>query len=297
MVELLGRERRVGGVDHHVAVARGFDQHGVRLHEVALGLDPAEVLGEGARVGQTLLVGAERQPVAEPLDIGAVGQKSHLPDFAQQFGVVAVAHRGGHLLHHPLAHAVDEQVGAAVDQDRGFEPVLPVIVVGEPPQRGFDAAHDHRRVWVEPFEDARVGLDGVVGAEARRAARGVGVVAAQPLVGRVVVDHRVHRAGRHAEEETRRAELAEIAQVVAPVGLRNDGHAVALGLQQAADDRGAEGRMVDVGVAREEHDVHRVPAPLAGLLEGGGQKSHVIGSLRYYGFRFVTAVIPAGCRP
>ena len=253
----------------------------MRLHEVALRLDAAEIFGEGVRVGRALLVGVQQQPVFEPVDVGAVGEERHLPEFAQQLGVVAVAHRRGYLLHDALAHAVDQQVGTTVDEDRGFERILPVVVVGEPPQRRFDAAHHHRRAGIEPFEDAGVGLDSVVGAEARRTARGVGVVAAQTFVGRIVVDHRVHGPGRHGEEEARRAELAEIAQVVAPVGLRNHRYAVTFCFEQAADDRRAESRMVDVGVAREENDVHRIPAPLAGLLTVVGRKAIEIGCFRF----------------
>ena len=294
-VEFFGRERRVGGVDHHVTVARGFDQYAVRLHEVALRLDAAEIFGEGVRVGRALLVGVQQQPVFEPVDVGAVGEERHLPEFAQQLGVVAVAHRRGYLLHDALAHAVDQQVGTAVDEDRGFERILPVVVVGEPPQRRFDAAHHHRRAGIEPFEDAGVGLDSVVGAEARRTARGVGVVAAQTFVGRIVVDHRVHGPGRHGEEEARRAELAEIAQVVAPVGLRNHRYAVTFCFEQAADDRRAESRMVDVGVAREENDVHRIPAPLAGLFDCGRQKSHRDRLFSFYGFRSASVRCGVSC--
>ena len=165
--------------------------------------------------------------------------------------------------------------------------------MGEPSQRRFDAAHHHRRAGIEPFEDAGIGLDSVVGAEARRTARGVGVVAAQTFVGRIVVDHRVHGPGRHGEEEARRAELAEIAQVVAPVGLRNHRYAVTFCFEQAADDRRAESRMVDVGVAREENDVHRIPAPLAGLLDCGRQKSHRDRLFSFYGFRSASV---AECR-
>ena len=124
----------------------------MRLHEVALRLDAAEIFGEGVRVGRALLVGVQQQPVFEPVDVGAVGEERHLPEFAQQLGVVAVAHRRGYLLHDALAHAVDQQVGTAVDEDRGFERILPVVVVGEPPQRRFDAAHHHRRAGIEPLD-------------------------------------------------------------------------------------------------------------------------------------------------
>ena len=273
-VELLGREGRQRRVDHDEAVARGFDERVHRLHEVALGLDDGEVLAEGAVVARALLVGVQtdRGPGVEAVDIAAVREEGHLPDLAEQLGVVAVAHGTGHLLHDSLAHAVDQKVGAAVGEDRRHHRVAPVVVVGQPAQRSLDAAGDHGRVGKEPLEDPRVDRDGAVGAETRLAARRVGVVVAQAQVGRVVVDHRVHRAARDAEEQTRRAQLGEVAQVVAPVGLRHDRHPIALGFEQPSDDGGAEGRMIDIGVAREEDDVEAVPAEGAYLLEGGGQE-------------------------
>ncbi len=112
---------------------------------------------------------------------------------------------------------------------------------------------------IEPLEDARVDLHGAVGAEPRLPAGRVGVVVPQADVGRVVVDHRVHRPGRDAEEEARSPQLGEVAQVVAPVGLGHDRHAVALGLEQAPHHRRAERGVVDIGVAREEDDVQLLP--------------------------------------
>ena len=273
-VEFLGRDRRVGRRDDDIAVAHRLDERRLGLHEVALGLDDGEVLAEGAPVAAALLEGvqADRPRGVEPRDILLVGKEGHLPQLAQQLGVVSVAQRAGHLLDDALAHAVDQQVGARLGQHGGFERIAPVVVVGQAAQRGLDAADHYRRVGIEPLEDARVDRHGVVGAESRLAARRVGVVVAQPQVGRVVVDHRVHGPGRDAEEEPRCPQLGEVPQVVPPVGLGHDGHTVPLGLEQAADDRGAEGRMVDVGVAREEDDVECVPSAGAHLLDGRRQK-------------------------
>jgi len=87
-----------------------------------------------------------------------------------------------------------------------------------------------------------------------------------------VVHHAVHGAAGDAEEETRGAELAEVAQVVAPVGLRDDGDAESGRLERAPDDGGAERRMVDVGVAGDEHHVGPVPAEALHLIECYGQE-------------------------
>ena len=250
VVELLGRERRIGGRHDHIAVADSLHECHRGFHQVALGLDDGEVLPESGLVADALLVAAKAdcRGGVEPRNIALVGEEGHLPDFAQQLGVVAVAHRLGELLHNPFAHAVDQKIGAAFGQHRGLQLVVPVVVVGQAPQGGLDASDHHRNVGKQPFENLRVDRHGVVGAESRLASGGVGVVVAQTQVGRVVVDHRIHRPAGDAEKETRRAQLGEVAQVVPPVGLGNDGHAVALGFEQAPHDSRPECRVVDVGV-------------------------------------------------
>jgi hypothetical protein len=87
-----------------------------------------------------------------------------------------------------------------------------------------------------------------------------------------VVHHRIHRPGRHAEEEARSAELGEIPQVVPPVGLGHNRHTIPFGFEQTAHDGRAERRVVDVGIAREEDHVELIPAACADFLEGSGQK-------------------------
>ena len=57
-----------------------------------------------------------------------------------------------------------------------------------------------------------------------------------------------------------------------PVGLRDDADAKALRLQHAADDRHAEARMVDVGVAGDDDDVAAVPAERVHLGARHGQE-------------------------
>ena len=284
MVQLFGREGGIGGCHDDILAADGLDQRGFGGHQVALGLDDGEVFAEGPLVVQTLLerVEADRALGIEPRDIALVGEEGHLADLAQEFGVVSVAHGACNLLDDALSHAVDQKVGAAFDQQRGLQLVAPVVVVGEPPQRGFDASDDDRDVGIQPFEDLRVDRHGVIGSEPSLSAGGVGVVVAQAEVGRVVVDHRVHGAPGYAEEEPRSAQFGEIAQVVAPVGLGDDRHAVALGFEQAPHDGGPEGRMVDVGIAREEDHVQLIPSAFADLLDGCRQKhvSWVIESLQ-----------------
>ncbi len=170
-----------------------------------------------------------------------------------------------------FAHAVDEEVGAAVGENGGFEFVRPVVEVGDAAETGFDAADHDGDVREEVFEDVGVDGGGVVGAEAVFAAGGVGVFGAAFSGGGVVIDHGVHAAGGDAEEEPWGAEFFEVAEVVAPVGLGDDGDSEAFGFEETADDGGAEGWVVDVGVAGDDDDIEFVPAASEDLVAGGGE--------------------------
>ena len=214
----------------------------------------------------------EHNPVfGQCFDLFACGQEGHLRQFTQQVQVIAAAHRPCDFGHRLVAHAVNQQVGTALDQYRRLERIAPVVVVCGAPQRCFDAADDDRRIGIELLEDAGIDCHDIVGPETRFTPGRVGVVAAQPLVGRIMVHHRVHRSARDAEEEARPSQFAEVAQVVLPIGLRHDGYSQTFGFEQASDHRCAERRVVDVGVSREEDYVEFVPSPCPHLLERSGQ--------------------------
>ncbi len=91
------------------------------------------------------------------------------------------------------------------------------------------------------------------------------------LVHRVVVHHGVHVARRHEETQARLAEHGD-ALGVAPIGLGDEAHLVAVGLQHARDDGGAEGGVIHVGVARDIDEIELVPAAFVGLGPRGGQE-------------------------
>jgi hypothetical protein len=74
-----------------------------------------------------------------------------------------------------------------------------------------------------------------------------------------MIDHGVHISGGDEEAKTRLA-VNLYALRIAPVGLADQGDAVAAGLQQAADDRSAEALVVHVGVAADIDKVGPVNA-------------------------------------
>ena len=187
------------------------------------------------------------------------------------FDLVTVGQALGHFNDGALGVAVQQDIGAGVDQDRVAHAVLPVVIVGDAAQGRFDAAEYDRHVLVGFLATLAVHQAGAVRTFAGHAAWGVGVVGTDFLVGGVAVDHRVHVAGRDAEEQVRLAELHEVVFGL-PVRLRNDPDAETLGLQQPADDGHAERRMVHVGITGDNDDVAGIPAKLIHLLPAHRQE-------------------------
>ena len=191
-------------------------------------------------------------------------------DVGQVADVLAGAQAVGDLQDLPLAVAIDQQVGLGVGQHRTPHLVRPVVVVGDAPQAGLDAA-DHHGHALEGLA-APLGVDqhGAVRTFPALAAGGVGVVAAQPALGGVAVDHGVHVARGDAEEQIGGTEGTEGFGAL-PVGLGDDPHPETLGFEHAADHGHAETGMVHVGIARDDDDVARFPAQLVHLAAAHGQ--------------------------
>ena len=63
-----------------------------------------------------------------------------------------------------LAHAVDEDVGARVEQHRALELVLPVVVVGQAAQACLDAADNDGGILKRLADEVAVDRDGTIGA-------------------------------------------------------------------------------------------------------------------------------------
>ena len=167
--------------------------------------------------------------------------------------------RVGDLDNRVLAHAVDEDVGARVEQYRTLELVLPVVVVGQAAQARLDATDDDRSVLERLADEVAVDRDGSVGAAPLLATGGIGVGVAAVLGHRIVVDHGVHVAGADEKAQARLTEHAD-AGGVSPVGLADNAHLVTVCIEYAADDGHAKAGMVHVGVAADVDEVALVPA-------------------------------------
>src|SRR5690606_16091116 len=170
----------------------------------------------------------------------------------------------------PLGVAVEQDVGAGIDQHGFADLVAPVIVLGDAAQAGLDAADDDGYMVVGFAAALAVDDHRAVGAFAGRGVGRVGVVVADAQVGGVAVDQRVHVAAGHTEEQVGLTERLEGLRGV-PLRLRDDTHAEALGLEHASDHGHAKAGVVDVGVGGNDDDVAAVPAERVHLCARHGQ--------------------------
>ncbi len=188
----------------------------------------------------------------------AVADKSGAAHVADRFRRLAGGDAVGNFDDGALGVAIQQQIGLGVQQDRTPHLVRPVVVMGDPAQRGFDAADDDRRVGIGFSAALAIDDHRPVGPLAAFVVGGVSVVVAQAPIRGIAVDHRIHVARRDAEKQLWLPQGAERFGGI-PVGLGDDPDPEALRFQQPADDRHAEARMIDVGVAGNQDDVAGIP--------------------------------------
>ena len=242
----------------------------VRVEVPALDAKAAGVLG---LVGAHCLPGGENHGVNALLGGSRAVDRSGDPAYVVD--VHAAVERVGNLDDGALAHAVGDDVGAGVQKDRTLERIRPVVVVGEAAQRRLDAAKHDGHVLVRAADEVAVDHVRVVGAQSHLAAGGVEVLGATVLRHGVVVDHRVHVAAAHEKRQARLAQDGD-ACGVAPVGLRDDAHLVAVRLQHARDDGAGKRGVVNVGVAAHKDKVALVPAARLHVLARDGEKGRAV---------------------
>ncbi len=173
----------------------------------------------------------------------------------------------GHFEHRFFAHAVDNHIDRCIGHYRRAQAVLPVVVVRVSAQRSLNAAGNNGHVGIEATQNLGIDNGWIVGAHAVAAVGRVGVIATAATGGGVMVNHRIHSAGRNTEEQPRSTEFLEVAQIVLPVRLRHNSHAIVPHLHQYAPNHGStKRRVVNIGIARKQHDVHLVPTAKFHLL-------------------------------
>ena len=273
-IHLVGGHRRLWRIYHHISVAMLLHQRRT-LYLVAFSFNHLIVLRLTALAFLTLLERMEfNRIIPNTLDIPR--NPHHLGQFIAGLDALALVEHLGNLERRSLTHAIVQQVGRSIYQYRGEKFVVPVVVVCQATHRSLDASNNDRHIGINLLKDARIDISGAVGSESSLTTRGVGVIVAQTPCGSVMVHHAVHGTTSNAEKESRTSELSKITQVVSPVGLRNNGHLVPCCLKRAPDNSRAKRRMVNIGIACDQHHVNLLPTETLDLLQCYGQKmSHI----------------------
>lgn len=166
----------------------------------------------------------------------------------------AAAQGFGNLDDGALAHTIGNDIRAGIEQDGALHFVRPVIIMRKAAQAGLDAADDDGRFLKRAADEVGIYDDGVIRAQAHFAAGGEKVAAAALFGDGIVVHHGIHIAGGNEKAKFWLAECAH-AFGVAPVRLCDNADRETVCFENAGDDRRAERRVVDVGIAADVHEI------------------------------------------
>ena len=196
-VQLLTLQGRHGGIlDEELVIvdlADGLAVNGVLvfiLHPEGLGVLPLigleVIVVEGGGHGEVDLILL--------LGLAEVAGAPHVADLANGHALIQ---KLGDAAEDVLSHAVGQNVGAAVHQHGAAHLIVPVIVVGEAAQGGFQTAQNDGHVTVGLADAVGVDDGGAVGAVPHLAPCRVVIVGALALGGGVVGHHGVDVARRY----------------------------------------------------------------------------------------------------
>ena len=213
--------RRIRWIDYYYLFA-GLLIDACGLVLVRFLFDVPEVFCLLPFVFQTVLVRMKLQVAFLRLELVCQAEVSRLRQVLRQ--LVRFLQPLAQVCNRLFSHTVDEQVGSRIQQDGRAYLILPIVVMRQSAEGCFDASQYDRYVGVQLFQylgidDARIFRSHVV-----TSVGCVGIFAAQALVGGVFVHHAVHTAGRYTEEETGTSQFLEVAQVIPPVGLGDNGY-------------------------------------------------------------------------
>ena len=193
--------RRV--LDEHPAVVRL--KKGVPAHKILLVLLGKGGAGIALFIAADLVKAGQQHRVFKGARFRPGGQETGAAHVADIACALAFFQPAGDFDDRLFAHAVNEQIGAAVDQHRTAHLVVPVIVMGKTAQRRFDAADDNGQAGEGAARQAGIDNDGAIGAAAGGTAGGIRVLFAAAARHRIVRHHRVDIARVDQNTEPRPA--------------------------------------------------------------------------------------------
>ena len=143
--------------------------------------------------------------------------------------------------------------------------------MGQPPQRGFNAANENGGLFITAADQIAVYHRGIIRPLSRHTAGGEGVITTAALCHGIVVHHGIHIAAHDQKTQTGFPEHPDALRIL-PVRLGDDTHFIAVGFQYPADDGMTEGGMIHVGIPDDIYKITLFPAPLFHLFTGHRQK-------------------------
>ncbi len=115
---------------------------------------------EGLLVSRNGLERREQHSTLKAVSGSQVGGTADVTQGAHSFAGGGPA---SYLQQRGFAHAEDEKIGLAVDQNRAAHRIVPEIVMRQPPQTRFDAADNHRQPLEGPLDRRGIGNDRAIG--------------------------------------------------------------------------------------------------------------------------------------
>ncbi len=197
-----------------------------------------------------------------------VRRLGHIPDILQ---VLPGLQPSGQSCYHPLRHPVDKHVCSAGNQNGRLKLVLPVIIMHQSPHGGLYPPYEYRQRRKKPFKRPGVDYCCIIRSEAGSTAGSIGIIGSQPAGCSIMVDHGVHVSCSNSKEKTGLPQLGEVAQIIPPVGLRNNGYLHPFRLQNPCNYRSPERRVINVGITRKQNDISPPPPKSVHLLPRCGE--------------------------
>ena len=135
---------------------------------------------------------------------------------------------GSNIYQLSFPHAVYQQICRALCQNRGTDLILPIIIVGKPPQTCFNASNNNRHLLSPAFPQ----LPGInqyspLWPLACLAARRIGIIMPKSLGSSIAIQLRIQITARHKKAQPRFTQAGKVLCMM-PIRLRNNPHLIAM---------------------------------------------------------------------
>ena len=109
----------------------------------------------------------------------------------------------GNLDDRALGIAIDQQVSLRVHQHRRANLLRPMVIVGDPPKGCLDPANHNRHLGIGSATPMAIDNHRSIRPPASLRPRGVGIIAPNPPIRSIVINHRIHIASGNPKKQIR----------------------------------------------------------------------------------------------